>query len=163
MTFYSRFDKQNTISPPSVAAFHGDVPPFTVDESVVKRMFERLNSRKAAGPDNVSPCLLKQCAGQLSGVFTYIFNVSLSQCIVPQCFKNSTIIPVPKKCSVSCLNDYRPVALTSVVMKTVERLVLQFLKSIIDPMVDRFQFAYRGNRPVDDAVLLGLFYVLKHL
>ena len=38
--FYSRFDKQNTISPPSVAAFHCDVPPFTADESVVKRMFE---------------------------------------------------------------------------------------------------------------------------
>ena len=71
----------------------------------------QFNSRKAAGPDNVSPCLLKQCAGQLSGVFTDIFNVSLSQCIVPQCFKKSTIIPVRKKCSVSCLNDYRPVAL----------------------------------------------------
>ena len=125
--FYSRFDKQNTISPPSVAAFHCDVPPFTVDESVVKCMFERLNSRKAAGPDNVSPCLLKQ------------------------------------KCSASYLNDYRPVALTSVVMKMLKRLVLQFLKSIIDPMLDRFQFAYCANRSVDDAVSLGLFYVLKHL
>ena len=161
--FYSRFDKQNTISPPSVAAFHCNISPFTIDESVVKRMFERLNSRKAAGPDNVSPCLLKQCAGQLSGVFTDIFNVSLSQCIVPQCFKRSSIIPVPKKCSVSCLNDYRHVALISVVMKTLERLVQQFLKSIIDPMLDRFQFAYRGNRFVDDAVSLGLFYVLKNL
>ena len=107
--------------------------------------------------------MLKQCAGQLSGVFTYIFNVSLSQCIVPQCFKKLTIIPVPKKCSVSCLNDYRHVALTSAVMKTLERLVLQFLKSIIDPMLDRFKFAYRGNLYVDNAVSLELFYVLKHL
>ena len=95
-------------------------------------MFERLNSRKAAGPDNVSPCLLKQCASQLSCVFTYIIKVSLSQYIVPQCFKKSTIIPVPKKCSVSCLNDNSLVALTSVVMTTLERLVLQFLKSIIN-------------------------------
>ena len=126
-------------------------------------MFERLNSRKAAGPDNLSPCLLNKCAGQLSVVFTEIFNVSLSQCIVPQCFKMSTIIPVPKKCSVSCLNDHRPDALTSVVTKTLERLVLQFLKSIIDPMLDRFQFVYCANRSVDDAVSLGLFYVLKHL
>ena len=47
------------------------------------------------------------------------------------------------------LGDYRPIALTSVVMKTLQRLVLQFLKSIIDPMLDRFQFAYRGNRYVD--------------
>ncbi|KAK2185364.1 hypothetical protein NP493_239g07020 [Ridgeia piscesae] len=45
-------------------------------------------------------------------------------------------------------------------MKKLERL---FLKSIIDPLLDQFQFAYRNNRPVDDAVALGLFYILQHL
>ena len=68
-----------------------------------------------------------------------------------------------QKSTASCLNDYRPVALTSVVVKTLERLVLQFLKSIIDPLLDQFQFAYRNNKSVDDAVALGLFYVLQHL
>ena len=126
-------------------------------------MFQRLNSRKAAGPDNISPCILKLCADQLSSVFTDIFNVSLSQCKIPHCFKKSTIIPVPKKSTASCLNDYRPVALTSVVIKTLERLVVQFLKSIIDPLLDQFQFAYRNNRSVDDAVGIGLLHVLKHL
>ena len=50
-------------------------------------------------------------------------------------------------------------------MKTLERLALQFLKSIIDPLLDQFQFAYRNNRSVDDAVTIaiGLFHVLKHL
>ncbi|KAK2189107.1 hypothetical protein NP493_115g08015 [Ridgeia piscesae] len=48
-------------------------------------------------------------------------------------------------------------------MKTLERLVLQFLKSIIDPLLDQFQFAHRENRSVDDAVSLGLFYLLQHL
>ena len=89
--------------------------------------------------------------------------MSLSQCKIPHCFKKSTIIPVPKKYTASCLNDYRPIALTSVVMKTLERLVLQFLKSIIDPLLDRFQFAHRENRSVDDAVSLGLVYLLQHL
>ncbi|KAK2188831.1 hypothetical protein NP493_122g03024 [Ridgeia piscesae] len=48
-------------------------------------------------------------------------------------------------------------------MKTLERLVLQFLKSIIDPLLDQFQFAHRNNRSVDDAVALGLFDVLQYL
>ena len=30
-------------------------------------------------------------------------------------------------------------------------------------MLDQFQFAYRNNRSVDDAVVIGLFHVLKHL
>ena len=160
--FYSRFDKLNTISPSSITP-SSSLPPFTVDEYVVRSMFQRLNSRKAAGPDNISPCLLKLCVDQLSCVFTDIFNVSLSQCKIPHCFKRSTIIPVPKKSTASYLNDYRPVAFTSVDMETLVRLVLQFLKSIIDPLLDQFQFAYRNNRSVDDAVPTGLFYVLKHL
>ncbi|KAK2180077.1 hypothetical protein NP493_457g03022 [Ridgeia piscesae] len=76
-------------------------------------MFQQLNSKKAAGPDNISPCLRKQCAGHLSGVFTDIFCVSLSQCKIPLCFKKSTIIPVPKQFTASCLNAYRLVALNS--------------------------------------------------
>ena len=160
--FYSRFDKLNTTSPSSITP-SSSLPPFTVGEYIVRLMFQRLNSRKVPGPDNISPCLLKLRADQLSGVFTYIFNVSLSQCKMRHCFKKSTIIPVPKKSTASCLNDYRPVALTSVVMKTLERLVLQFLKSIIDPLLNQFQFAYRNNRSVDDAVALGLFYVVQHL
>ena len=89
--------------------------------------------------------------------------MSLSQCKIPDCFKKSTIIHVPKKSTTSCLNDYKPVALNSVGMKTLERLVQQFLKSIIDPLLDQFQFAHRNNRSVDDAVALGLFYVFKHV
>ena len=160
--FYSRFDKLNTTSPSSITP-SSSVPPFTVDEYVVRSMFQCLNSRKAAGPDKISRCLVKLCADQLSSVFTDIFNASLSQCKIPHCFKKSTIIPIPKKSAASCLNVYRPIVLTFVVMKTLERLVLQFLKSIIDPLLDQFQFAYRNNRSVDDAVAIGLFYVLKHL
>ena len=59
--FNSRFDKQNTTSPSSIIP-SSSLPPFTIDECIVRRMFQRLNSRKAAGPDNISPCLLKLCA-----------------------------------------------------------------------------------------------------
>ncbi|KAL0153380.1 hypothetical protein M9458_051299 [Cirrhinus mrigala] len=58
-------------------------------------------------------------------------------------------VPVPKKLKITGLNDYRPVALTSVVMKT--------------PLLHRLQFAYRANRSVVDAVNMGLHYILQHL
>ncbi|KAK3562672.1 hypothetical protein QTP86_005053 [Hemibagrus guttatus] len=56
--------------------------------------------------------------------FILIFNRSLELCEVPACFKRSTIIPIPKKPKITGLNNYRPVALTSVVMKSFERLHL---------------------------------------
>ncbi|TWW53716.1 putative RNA-directed DNA polymerase from transposon BS, partial [Takifugu flavidus] len=92
-----------------------------------------------------------------------IFNSSLESCQVPACLKTSTIVPVPKKPRITGLNDYRPVALTSVVMKSLERLILPHLKSITTPLLDPLQFAYRANRSVDDAVNLALHSILQHL
>ncbi len=129
----------------------------------MNRVFRKQKSRKASGPDGISPARLKVCANQLAPIFTQIFNRSLELCEVPCCFKRSTIIPVPKKPKITGLNDYRPVALTSVVMKSLERLVLAYLKDITRPLLDPFQFAYRANRSVDDAVNMGLHYILKHL
>ncbi|KAK3534580.1 hypothetical protein QTP86_016736, partial [Hemibagrus guttatus] len=65
--------------------------------------------------------------------FILIFNRSLELCEVPACFKRSTNILIPKKPKITGLNDYRPVALTSVVMKSFERLVLAYLKNITGP------------------------------
>ena len=57
---------------------------------------------------------------QLASVFTDIFNLSLSESVIPTCFKQTTIVPVPKNTNVTCLNDYRPVGLTSVAMNTLK-------------------------------------------
>ncbi|KAK3508265.1 hypothetical protein QTP70_017640, partial [Hemibagrus guttatus] len=84
-------------------------------------------------------------------------------CEVPACFKCATIIPIPKKPKITGLNDYRPVALTSVVMKSFERLVVAYLKNITGPLLDPLQFAYRANRSMDDAVNMGLHFILQHL
>ncbi|KAK3539728.1 hypothetical protein QTP70_012875 [Hemibagrus guttatus] len=83
----------------------------------MRRAFRRVNTKKAAGPDGIKGQVLKAFANQLAHVFTEIFNLSLEQSIIPTCFKQSTIVPVPKKPQPACLNDYRPVALNSVVMK----------------------------------------------
>ncbi len=138
-------------------------PALKISEDDVRQVFIKNKRRKAPGPDGVSPACLKSCADQLSPIFTQIFNRSLELCEVPSCFKRSTIIPVPKKPKITGLNDYRPVALTSVVMKSFERLVLAYLKASTGPLLDPLQFAYRANRSVDDAVNMGLHFTLQHL
>ncbi len=137
-------------------------PALKISEDDVRQVFIKNKRRKATGPDGVSPACLKSCADQLP-IFTQIFNRSLELCEVPSCFKCSTIIPVPKKPKITGLNDYRPVALTSVVMKSFKRLVLAYLKASTGPLLDPLQFAYRANRSVDDAVNMGLHFILQHL
>ncbi len=138
-------------------------PALKISEDDVRQVFIKNKRRKAPGPDGVSPACLKSCVDQLAPIFTQIFNRSLELCEVPSCFKRFTIIPVPKKPKITGINDYRPVALTSVVMKSFERLVLAYLKASTGPLLDPLQFAYRANRSVDDAVNMGLHFTLQHL
>jgi hypothetical protein len=74
-----------------------------------------------------------------------------------------TIVPVPNNAKVTELNDYRPVALTSVIMNCFERLVKDHITSTLPVTLDPLQFAYRRNRSIDDAVTITLHTALSHL
>ncbi len=121
-----------------------------------------MNIRKAAGPDGITGRVLRSCADQLAGLFTSIFNESLATSVVPTSFKKSVIIPVPKNSKPSCLNDFRPLALTSTVMKVFERLLKKHICSSIPDTLDPLQFAYRPNRSSDDAISQVLHSSLPH-
>ncbi len=141
----------------------GEDHVITVSEDEVRRALKGVNIRKAAGPDGITGRVLRSCADQLAGLFTSIFNESLATSVVPTSFKKSIIIPVPKNNKPSCLNDYRPVALTSIVMKVFERLVKSHISSSIPVTLDPLQFAYRSNRSTDDAISHILHSSLTHI
>ncbi|KAI5629002.1 gastrula zinc finger protein XlCGF28.1-like [Silurus asotus] len=168
-TFYARFEAaaNHASGASGTTSVHaeraGEVNTFTISEHDVRRAFKRVNTRKAAGPDGITGRVLKACADQLAPVFTEIFNLSLEQAVVPSCFKQSTIVPVPKKPQPACLNDYRPVALTSVVMKCFERLVRDFITASLPDTLDPLQFAYRQNRSTEDAIAHLLHTTNSHL
>ncbi|KAK3525134.1 hypothetical protein QTP86_017771, partial [Hemibagrus guttatus] len=162
--FYSPREFSSFILPLTPPATPLSPPPaLRISEDDVRQIFLKQKKKKAPGPDGVTPVCLRTCADQLAFIFSQIFNRSLKLCEVPGCFKRSTIIPIPKKPKMTGLNDYRPVALTSVVIKLFERLVLAYLKNITGPLLDPLQFAYRANRSVDDAVNMGLHFILQHL
>ncbi|KAK3539813.1 hypothetical protein QTP70_013299 [Hemibagrus guttatus] len=160
--FYARFEAQNdvmarkTIPPPEDQVL-------CLIMADVRKTLCRVNPWKAAGPDNIPGRVIRECTEQLADVFTDIFNISLSSAIVPTCIKTATIIPVPKKSPVSCLNDYHPVALTPIIMKCFERLVMRQIKDLLKLSLDPMQFAYRPNRSTEDAISTTLHLSLSHL
>ncbi len=124
-----------------------------MSEDEVRRALKRVNVRKTAGHDGITGRFLRSCADQLAGLFTSIFNESLATSVVPTSFKKSIIIPVPKNNKPSCLNDYRPVALTSIVMKVFERLVKSHISSSIPVILDPLQIV-----PIDLLMMPSLTY-----
>ena len=119
----------------------------------VELVLRRTRPNKAPGPDQICGRLLKACSNQLAGVYCHLFNRSLAEHSIPSVWKSSIICPVPKKSNPTCDNDYRPVALTSLVMKGFERLMITQLQAEVSKYVDPLQFAYKRHRGVDDATL----------
>ena len=137
--------------------------PLIIHEHEVAKLFHNLKPNKACGPDNITPNILKFCKKELSFIYTWIFNWSLHDCHIPIIWKTSKISPVPKSKSAKVMNDFRPIALTSVLMKCLEKHVLRSFIPICSPHMDPLQFAYKQKRSVEDAILLYTHNTYKHL
>lgn len=100
-----------------------------------------MNVKKAEGPDNLYAFFLKTFADELSPVWHRLFQLSIDTHTVPELLKKSIIIPVPKIPCPQVNNDYWPFALTSNVMKSLERLLLGVFKAEVAHSLDLKLFA----------------------
>ena len=72
-------------------------------------------------------------------------------------------MPVPKKDIPQVDNDLRPVTLTAILSKCLERVVLELLMPYVRNQLDPLQFAYISGRSTDDAICTLVHRIAKHL
>ena len=164
--FYNRFDSHDfSIECESLLAagplpVPGDIDISTVD---VTNQFKKCKANKAPGPDGIPGRLLKECAIELGPVFQPLFKQSVDIGVIPTIWKTSVVVPVPKMSSPSELNHFRPVALTSIVIKCFERLILSHILPHVQSQLDPYQFAYRSRRGTDDAIACLIHKLFEHM
>ena len=164
-SFYARFDtldfgkEQNELN----VTLRAKEDPEVISLEDVDKVLSKIKARKACGPDNICGMLLKSCLKQLAPIFAHLFQLSVNTQIVPKTWKTAKIVPVPKSSLPKSKHDLRPVALTSTIMKTFERIILSHLLPQVKPPMYNLPFAYSEGLGVDDAVLTLLHTLLKHL
>ena len=82
-------------------------------------------SRTSPGCDNTPFWFFKYFAFQISPVFTKIIDVSVKNGFVPKSWKHAIITPVPKCSPVSKVNDLRPISVTSLLCRFVEKIIVR--------------------------------------
>ena len=121
-------DEQNAVLP--------DLTPATVDSLLdriiltpheVELVLEVLPVGKVSGPNGLSNHILKELSHPLASPFCSLFNDSLHKGVVPVSYKEAHVCPVPKKCDLSAVNNYRPISLLNSEDKLFERLVFKHL------------------------------------
>ena len=91
-----------------------------------------LNSTAAAGPDAVPASLLKTCRKQLSKPLHILWRASMDNGSIPAELLLVKICPIHKGGNKSIPKNYRPVALTSHVIKVFERVLRRAIVSHLD-------------------------------
>ena len=125
-SFVSVFTKEdpNIPIPPTNYNYNGSIlSDIEITEEMVKKVLANLNVNKAAGPDGITPRLLKNCSKSLTKPLTMIFRKSLQTGEVPMAWREANVTPLYKKGSKTNPLNYRPVSLTSVVGKVFETVV----------------------------------------
>ena len=94
---------------------------FTKEHAV--EQLKRLKTEKSPGIDELHPKFLHEVMEKIGEVLAQIFNKSMETGDVPQEWRDALIVPLLKKGNKSDPCNYRPVSLTSVVCKVMERIV----------------------------------------
>ena len=64
-----------------------------------------------------------------------------------------TIVPVPKSCDLIKSDNYRGISLTSIIDKTYNRMILNRIRPVLDPLLRINQNEYRQKRTIVGQIL----------
>ncbi|MCP4459583.1 MAG: reverse transcriptase family protein, partial [Cytophagales bacterium] len=109
-------------------------------------ILKKLNASKAAGPDGIHGKVLKYCARSLAYPLSILFNLCFVTGCIPPDWKLASVVPVFKKDDKNSVENYRPISLTSLVMKVFERCIKTALFSVCEDVLDNRQHGFLNNR-----------------
>ena len=99
------------------------MPEIEITGEEVAERLGNLVVGKAPGPDGLHPEVIKPLAAVLSGPVAELFNQCLREGRLPGDWKRSQVVPIHKGGSAEEPANYRPVSLTSIILKALERIV----------------------------------------
>ena len=94
-----------------------------ITEKMVVEMLENLKEDKTSGVDGIHPKFLKEVRHEIGAVLAGIFNESIMSGVVPRDWRDAIITPLFKKGNRWETCNYRPVSLTCIICKVLEKIV----------------------------------------
>ena len=133
-------------------------------EMVTKALHE-INPNKSCGPDLIHPRLLIELADQIAEPITVLFNKTVQSGILPTDWKRAFISPIYKKGSRHLAENYRPISLTSIISKIIEKLVRdRVVKHLLaEKLLSDKQYGFITGRSTTTQILYYLDNCIKEI
>lgn len=148
LPFYRREDTPNSID------WGTAMKIVTMDR--LRWAVDSFDKYKSPGPDGIYPVFLQEGGEMLIKSLLHIFRACLALGYTPKRWREVkvTFIPKPGKCSYDKAKDFRPISLSSFLLKTLERLVDRYIKegALSERPVHSTQHAYQEGKSTETAL-----------
>ena len=120
---------------------------YIIQAEEVFNSLSRVKTHESPGPDDIPNWFLQEFAFAIADPICHIFNVSFSSGLVPDIWKRTNIVPIPKSNPPkSIYDDLRPISLTATLSKLLESLIgRRILPKIVDKLDSKQFGALRGR------------------
>ena len=124
----------------------------------IAEILPQLKLRKSSGNDGIAGEHLRYAHDKITFYLSMLFNAMLIHGYMPQDLMDTILIPIVKdrKGVITDKNNYRPVAITSIISKILELLILKCYKSVFNTTSN--QFGFKEKLGTDMCV-----FTLKHI
>lgn len=113
-------------------------------QAQVHSALSSLKNSNAVGPDGHSATFYKQIKQSISLPLTFIFSMSFESGRLPSCWKTANVVPIYKKGNAADPANYRPIALTAIPCKVMEKIIRRTMLTFLDDnsllLKDQFGF-----------------------
>jgi hypothetical protein len=156
--FNSVFTREDLNAIPWSRSKYPAMPDFTVTEAGVIKLLSNLNVKKAVGPDEISPRILREARLEIASVLTFIFNQSLNDGQIPDDWLIANIFALHKKGATDQPENYRPISLTSVVSKVMEHIVHSSVSNFLESrsIISPRQHGFRPGHSCETQLILAI-------
>ena len=125
----------------------------------VLKILKDLKPNKAAGIDKMSPKILREIADEIADIITSLFNDSINSGEIPGNWLCALITIIFKKGKKTMPGNYRPVSLTCILCKCLEKIIRDHIVDHMkrNKLFSKFQYGFLSGR----SVALQLLYAME--
>ena len=120
---------------------------------------KNLDKNKGPGPDGIPTMFLKNIANYIVDPLLTIFNYSLKEGYFPRKWRTSNVTPIFKSGDRSKVENYRGIAILSVIPKLFERIVTEHIVRFLTGKLNDHQHGFQQGR----STTTNLSYYVSHL
>lgn len=119
----------------------------------IQGAIRRIKANGSIGPDDIHPKVIHECADSLIWPIWLLFSKTFDNGEIPVGAKLSRIIPIHKKNDKSNIENYRMIAIGSVLLRIMEKAVFVAMSTHVESKLCNQQHGFRWGRSVSTNLL----------